>query len=143
MFAACMIDFDMGLMFHKPPMLMVDELLASDAGGGMVLSRVRADNIFLDAAGRLSRAGLTEVMAQSFAATEAYQAWLAGIVKPGGYLVGLDHLVYRGAAGVGDTLTTRVKSEGQIDRVALVSGEVRNGETLLAAGRLRLYSVEV
>ncbi|MDR2463358.1 MAG: hypothetical protein LBD30_06225 [Verrucomicrobiales bacterium] len=136
-----MTGFHLGLMFHRPPMLMVDDLLESDAGGGTAVLTVRANNIFLGANGRLSRVGLMEIIAQSFAATEAYQAWLAGTVKPGGYLVGLDNVTFHGDATVGDTLTTKVVSEGNIDRVAMVSGETRRGETLLVTGKFRLYSV--
>ncbi|MDR1191804.1 MAG: hypothetical protein LBK60_09125 [Verrucomicrobiales bacterium] len=135
-----MRGFHTGLMFHRPPMLMVDDLLESDAGGGVAALTVRPDNLFLDADGRLSRAGLMEVMAQSFAATEVYQAWLAGIVKPPGYLVGLERVEFRGDAAVGDTLTVTVCSEGNVDRVALVSGVARRGGTLLVTGNFRLYS---
>jgi len=135
-----MRDFSTEFMPHRPPMLLVDDLLESDATGGVAIVQIRPDNIFLNTAGVLSPAALVEFMAQSFAATEAYQAFLAGIIKPGGYLVGLDHIDFHQEVRIGDMLTAKVLMDGRIDRVCLVRGEVHKGEILIAAGKFRLFS---
>jgi predicted hotdog family 3-hydroxylacyl-ACP dehydratase len=131
-----MRGFHTGLMAHRPPMLLVDDLTAPDTA----TLTVRPDNIFLTGSGVLSRAGLLEFLAQSFSAADAYRAWLAGIrVPPGGYLVGLEHAEFHGDAAIGDTLTATVRRDGNVGRVVMASGEVRRGDTLLASANFRVF----
>ena len=131
-----MRGFHTGLMAHRPPMLLVDDLTAPDTA----TMTVRPGNIFLTADGHLSRAGLLEFLAQSFSAADTYRAWLSSIrIPPGGYLVGLEHAEFHGDAAIGDMLTATVHWDGNVGRVVMAGGEVRRDNILLASANFRVF----
>lgn len=129
-------------MTHRPPMLLVDELLEADKDSALTAYEVKADNIFLGADGLLSRPALIEVMAQALAAKSAFKAHSEGKDGEKGFLVMLKNIEFLGDARVGDVLKCEVKVSDFISQTYIANCAVRAGGVLLAEGELRIYCFE-
>lgn len=136
-----MVDFDPGTMPHRPPMRLVDRLLDADERRGTASFRIPPGNLFLDSDGVFAREALAEVMAQAFMALSVWQAARGGAPPAAGYLVGMRGLRVHADAREGDTLIAKVEATDRVAQVAMVAGQVFRGETLLAEGELRLYTL--
>lgn len=120
-------------------MLLIDRLLSCEEEGGCVEARLTEDNPFMDAHGNLEPLVAVELLAQTFAALKGY-ADLASEAGPGkGFLVGVRKVVVTGRARMGEVLTIHVAAKGEFDGFAVVDGEVRRGEEVLATGSLKLW----
>jgi len=80
-------------------------------------------------------------MAQAFMALSVWQAARDGAPPAAGYLVGMRSLRVHADAREGDTLIAKVEAADRVAQVAMVAGQVFRGETLLAEGELRLYTL--
>lgn len=127
------------LVPHREPMLLIDRLLSCRGEGGCVEARVTEGTPFVDAHGNLEPLVAVELLAQAFAALKGY-ADLASESGPGkGFLVGVRKVAVTGRARLGDVLTIHVAAKGEFDGFAVVEGQVRRGEDLLATGSLKLW----
>ena len=130
----------LGLIPHRPPMLLVDRLVQLTADGAVSETVPPPDGIFSRDDGRVEEAALFEMMAQTFAAASA-----AGREGPGpsaGYLVGLKRVAIHGPARVGATVTVRVKVISQVEDFSVVEGQVHQDGRLLASGQLTVFVPE-
>ena len=130
-----------GIMPHRPPMRMLEEV--SPAGEGRASGRMRVgdDNPFLREHGQLERAAFPEIMAQCFAA--AAGARVQAAQSPGeGYLAALRHIVIHEDAKKGDVLDIAVEVVAELSGVSVVAATVHCRATLLAEGELKIYIPE-
>lgn len=131
------------LLPHEGPMRLVDALLEHSEERERVQAVIEPAGLFCDATGRLSRAGLVEILAQSVAAGAGYQQKIASERPPAiGYLVGMKDVSFSAMARAGDTLEITLQKGFKMESFAFVDGAVTRGDTLLAAGTLKLYTEE-
>lgn len=128
------------VMAHKPPMLLVDELLEVQDGCAVTCFLIKEDNIFLNKDGLLAREALAEIMAQSFAALNAYNGAKENKKEEKGFLVGLRNIVVHADARLGDSLKCRVRAVDFIAQTYIVEGQIFKDDVLLAEGELRLFT---
>lgn len=128
------------LVPHKPPMVMVDEVLSSGQTSE-VLAVIRPDNRFLDDGGVLDRAALPELVSQAGAAADAFRN--DGAVKPG-MLVGCRKIEYFRDIRVGDRLVVSLEETAALDGWHIVAfNVVKEGEPgTVASGELKLCVLE-
>ncbi|WP_424246123.1 putative hotdog family 3-hydroxylacyl-ACP dehydratase [Elusimicrobium posterum] len=127
-------------MAHQPPMLLVDEVLEADAARATTTFLIKEESIFIDADGKFARAALIEVMAQSFAAGNAYNCVRENRAQEKGFLVGLRDIKIYADACVNDLLTCKVEKADFVAQTYIIKGRVFKGESLLAEGELRLFA---
>ncbi|MDR1044421.1 MAG: 3-hydroxyacyl-ACP dehydratase [Candidatus Adiutrix sp.] len=127
-----------GLIPHRPPMLVLDELLS--VTGEAAESRTVFDEgcLFLSADGQVEEAVLFEMMAQTFAALACCQRG-AETAGSAGFLVGLKRVALRGRARLGFPVTVKVRIFSQVEDFSVVDGEAFQDGELLAAGQLTIY----
>jgi predicted hotdog family 3-hydroxylacyl-ACP dehydratase len=130
------------LLPHRPPMALVDRLLASDGTAARAEATVAAEHLFARAGGELDPIALVEMFAQTYAAMQGFEDLCKGRPVKEGFLVGIRRIRIDGRARVGDRIEVAVRTVGAIDGFAVAEGEVRRGAELLASGSLKLWIPE-
>jgi predicted hotdog family 3-hydroxylacyl-ACP dehydratase len=133
--------FDLkAVMAHKPPMLLVDDILEAGEDTAVTAFKIKGDNIFLKESGLLARTALIEIMAQSLAAMNAYKAYKNGKAEEKGFLVMLKDIAFYGDAFAGEDLICRVEVSDVISQTYIARCAIYKEETALARGELRIFS---
>lgn len=127
------------LIPHRPPMRLVDELVAWSEEGGEVTARVVAGSPFAAADGRLEAVALVELLAQAYATLHGYEDRCQGRPPKMGFLVGSRSVRIEKEVRVADELRVTIRTVAELEGFALAEGEVRRGEELIAAGALKLW----
>ncbi len=126
------------LIPHKPPMLMVDELVRASDEEALVRADPGPDCPFFEN-GTLDRLAGIELIAQAYAAYRAWQAEKEKKALKTGFLVG----VQRSELGIlpsGKPLSIRVRTVGEFEEFAVAEGEIFLKEEKLSQARLKLWS---
>ena len=125
---------------HRPPILMLRELIACDRDTAEGIAWIPQVSPF-HAKGLLPRAFFVELLAQLVAAAQGYRE--AGEETPpgGGYLVGVHEFDCYRDAQMGDSLHLYVRSMNQVEGLNILEGRVTRGDDLLAFGELRCFLV--
>lgn len=130
-----------GLMPHKRPMRLIENVLSVHAdGSGTSETMITAENIFVDQDGNLAPEAVVELMAQAFAAISGSNDLQAGRPGQSGYLVGVKHARFLAQARVGDRLHIRVHPTGSYAGFVVIAGEVLRGKQVIARGELKIWS---
>lgn len=124
---------------HRPPMQLVDRLLAVDGDEGLVEVTLAPGNLLLGGDGVLDGVALIELIAQAYAAIQGYVDHCAGRPPGRGFLVGIRRAELLAPALLGMTLLVTVRTVARLDAFAMVEGEVRFDDTLLATAALKLW----
>lgn len=127
------------LIPQRPPILLVDGLECVEGDTAIGTLVVRTDNCFTDEDGLLAEAGVVEHIAQSASALFGYKALQAGVSEPEVRYIGevKKFRCYR-CPVVGETLSTTIKVEMEVESITLVRGEVRIGDELIAETQMKL-----
>ncbi len=120
-------------------MLLIDTLVASTQGNGRVTTTLPKSCIAAGTAGVISPLIHIELMAQAFAAAKGWEIIETGGEFPIGYLVGVQQFSTLSEAKAGDLLTIEVGTVGEFEGFAIVEGSVKRGDTLIAAGKIKLW----
>ena len=126
------------LIPHRPPFVMVDQLLSfteTTAHGGFT---IKADNIFLEN-GEFKEPGLLENIAQTAAARAGYISKKENKPVPIGYIGSVKNLEIYSFPKAGDELITEITIENQIFDVTIISGKVSCNEKLLAQCQIKIF----
>ncbi len=124
---------------HRPPMQLVDRLLAAANGSGSGETTVAAGCPLLGADGRLEKVALIELLAQCYAAVQGYIDQCAGRPPGRGFLVGIRKAQLYAPARIDDRLLVAVRTVARVDTFVMVEGEVRCDDRLLASALFKLW----
>lgn len=128
------------LIPHRPPMLLVDEVISAEEKIGRAHAVVSADHLFLRADGTLAPETCAELVAQGFGVCEAYRRLSKGLtIKGGGYLANIRDLVYLAPARAGDELIVRTEKIDECFDTYIVQGEILRGEEKLAQATVYIF----
>jgi radical SAM protein with 4Fe4S-binding SPASM domain len=127
------------LVPHKQPMLLIDRLLEVRERASLSEMIVRDDMIFVGKDGRLDEASYPEIISQAIAAQEGFRKLGSRGPHQEGFLLGIKNMVISGSAGVGDTLRISVLKVAKYGDFGIIQGEVRNGDTLIASGEVKVW----
>ena len=141
-----------GLIPHRPPMLVVDELCSVSAEAAESRTVFDESCLFLDADGFLEEAVLFEMMAQTFAALACltqvgaeggpaldHPVGQAAPAPGAGFLVGLKKVSLAARARLGTPVVVRVSIFSRVEDFSVVDGEAWQDGRQLAAGQLTIY----
>ncbi len=109
---------------HRPPMLLVDRLLERDCDKNLCIAEAKAvvDGIFVNEAGMLIPEYYLELIAQSMAAGNGYDAQCDRVSERTGYLVGIDAFTWFQDALPGEILRVDLKKIFEFGSVTIMAG---------------------
>ncbi len=124
---------------HRPPIVLVDELIASDGDNHLTRLTVRPDNVFTEN-GHLLEAGLIEHVAQSTALGTGYASAGAGEGSPPvGFIGAVSRLRIERLPAVGEQLETTVAMQHRLVQVQVLQGTVRCGAAVIATMEMKVF----
>jgi predicted hotdog family 3-hydroxylacyl-ACP dehydratase len=130
------------LIPHRPPMRLVDTLVAYTGQEGVIETRLPVDGLLVSGEGRLEEVALAELLAQSYAVVKGYGDRLTGNPVRKGFLVGIKDVVFERSVFAGEQLRITVRTVAAVEGFAVAEGEVLRGDELVAHGSLKLWISE-
>ena len=127
-----------GLLPHRPPMLLVETLVARQGNRATVRAVLPAAGIGVSD-GRFLPEYLIELIAQAAAAKSGYDALSLGRPAGGGMLAGVDGFAFPGLAVPGRVVRIETEETCAFGAIRLIHGEVFDGDQLLAAGDIKVW----
>lgn len=126
------------LLPHRPPMLFVDRLLEryGDKAKGEVVMPDRG--ICFDPDHKFPEFFI-EVIAQTMAMANGYDALCDGKNPNDGMLVGIDSFVFAHTAPPGALLHIVIEKSFEFGAVRIIHGEIFHGDVLLAQGDIKVW----
>jgi len=131
-----------GLLPHRPPILLVEELLDYDPLWADASGRVRDDCPFLRADGALHPLAGIEIVAQAAAALQGALARDTQAPAKAGLLVGVRDYRVAGVLRKGDSFRTEVRKSAEYPPLSVIEGRLWSGDTQIASGSLRVVTTE-
>jgi len=128
----------LGMIPQKPPIVMIDKIIAVSAQKATTALTIKTDNVFCQD-NHLQAAGLTENIAQTAAAQVGYLAHQAGEKPPVGFIGAIKNLKIHQLPKVGDEITTTIEVEHEIMHFTLINGTAKLGENILAACQMKIF----
>ena len=126
------------LLPHRPPMLFVDSLIRRWGNSSTAKAVLPESGICL-CRGNLLPEFFIELVAQSIAMANGYDALCAGVPRKNGMLVGVDTFSFSGKAVAGSTVRIETEKTFEFGAVKIIHGEVFAGDELLAAGDIKVW----
>ena len=126
------------LIPQKAPFVMVHKLLDVKEQSATSSFTIRKDNLFIKE-GIFQESGLIENIAQTAAAMSGYHAKRSGKAAETGFLGAVKNLLIYQLPGVDSRLTTEVTLVHQVLNVNLVSGSIRQGDSLVAECEMKVF----
>ena len=129
---------------HRPPMQLVDLLMACDpdAGAGTVEAVPGRKGLLMTGDGRLEPLALFEMIAQAYAAVKGYESLLKGLPVRGGYLVGIRRGRVEEIVSPGDRLIISVRTEKVLGEFSVAQGTVARAGRSVASAVIKVWSPE-
>jgi predicted hotdog family 3-hydroxylacyl-ACP dehydratase len=124
---------------HKPPMLMIDNLLEVMERASVSEMTVRSDMLFVAENGELDEAAYPEMISQAIAAQEGFRKIGSRNSELEGFLLGIKEMEIFAKAKVGDTLRISVYKAAKYGDFGIISGKVSRGTELLARGEIKVW----
>jgi len=132
-------DYILRLIPQRKPFRMVDQLVGVDGETAYTSLAIGNDNYFVEG-GVMSTCGLIEHIAQSASAMAGHKALQAGAQEPPqGILAEVKHFLCHRQPRAGETLSTQVTKGVEVAGVAIVTGETRVGDELIAQINMKIY----
>lgn len=127
------------LVPHARPMLAIDTLLAADAATGRVALRARPDAWYMRPDGRWDEIAGIELISQAAAALNGHDARSRGSPPPAGFLAEVRQYTVTDTVSAGDALTIEIRRTTEFGGFAVMTGELRRGDTPVATAELTFW----
>lgn len=131
------------LVPHRPPMLFIDSLIERVADRATASAVVPENGICVDSVQGVLPEFFIEVIAQTMAAVNGYDALCDGKEPHDGFLVGIDEFSFKGTPSAGKTIRIKIEQTFAFGTVKIVHGQVFDEEVLLASGTIKVWENEV
>lgn len=126
------------LIPHRPPMLFVDSLIERHSDEARATAVMPDSGICFDPEYAMPEYFI-EVVAQTMAMANGYDARVAEKQVQEGLLVGVDRFSFKETASAGTILHVAIKKTMEFGAIKVVHGVIFNGETLLVEGDLKVW----
>ena len=123
---------------QKPPMAMIDTIIAVTAQKARTALTITKENIFCDE-GFFQAPGLSENIAQTAAAQVGYLSHLAGEAPPVGFIGAIKNLNIEQLPKVGDQLITEIEIEHEIMNFTVINGISKVGDQVMAKCQMKIF----
>ncbi len=129
------------LVPHRPPMLLISELLFREDDYALVSAITPEDGLFVFR-GKVVPEYLIEVLAQAMAAMNGYDSLQMGKRAPGGVLAGIDRFEWQDLPGTGCELQVHVEKVFEFAQITVMKGQITECGRAIAQGELKLWLQE-
>lgn len=126
---------------QRPPMVMVDGLLANEELESKSTFKLTEKNIFI-CDGFFTEAGLIENIAQTAALKAGFEAHQKGEKVKTGFIGAVKKFKLHQLPKVGQSLITTIKPTHNFGNISLVKGEVWSNSLLMAEAELTIFTQE-
>lgn len=126
------------LLPHKPPLLLVETLVARKGSRTVALATLPAAGLFVTA-GCILPEYMIELIAQTAALGNCYDAFASGMKPRDGMLVGIDSFSWLVQPQAGTPVRIETDITFVFGAMKVIHGEVYAGEDLLAAGDIKVW----
>ena len=130
------------LLPQRPPFVMIDRLLSSDAMYSVTVLEVRDDNIFVEDE-RLTASGLIENIAQTCAARIGYINLNNGSTVKIGVIGSISNLTVTRTPKVGERLTTTIQLLEEMFNVTMVLASIKIGEEEIVSANMKIALTDI
>lgn len=130
------------LIPQRPPFVMIDRLLLSDAVYSVTELEVRNDNIFVEDE-RLTASGLIENIAQTCAARIGYINLNNGDTVKIGVIGSISNLNVTRTPKVGEKLTTTIQLLEEVFNVTMVLASIKIGEEEIVSANMKIALTDI
>jgi predicted hotdog family 3-hydroxylacyl-ACP dehydratase len=131
-------DFEiLDLIPQRPPMTMIDALIAADDKSARGQLYIRESNLFSDN-GVLAEPGLIEFIAQTAAAYTGYKNKTTSKKVSEGYIGAIKNLVIHELPKVNSPIQSEIVVENEIVGYTIIAGRVYQEDRLLAECEMRI-----
>ncbi len=127
------------LLPHRPPMILVDQLISFQDGAGCVSALVRENDLFVATDGCLEEVAMIELVAQSYATIKGYDDQINKRPVQRGFLVGGRTFKFLRLPHIGETLLIDIVVSGELDSFSVVDGVIKVGDEIIAKGSVKLW----
>lgn len=127
------------LLPHRPPMILVDQLVGFEAGRGCVSATIGANDLFVTQDGTLETVALIELVAQSYATMKGYDDLINQRSVQRGFLVGSRTFKVLRCPRVGESLMIDITTAAELDSFSVIDGVIRVGDEVIAQGSVKLW----
>ena len=125
---------------QRQPVVMIDNLVASDEIKTVSDFRISMENIFCEN-GFLNESGLTENIAQTAAARAGYECFKNKVPVPVGYIAAIKDLHIHQLPKVNSDISTQIEITNKIFDITIIKGKVFQAEKLLAECEMRIIAI--
>jgi len=125
------------LIPQRPPILMIDELVAQDDQQTITAFEIKPDNLFVSDH-ELEEAGIIENIAQSAAARAGYYYQLHNQKPPLGFIGAISKVIISRYPKVGEKLKTVIVLKSEVFNISLIKGTTFVGETQIAECEMKI-----
>lgn len=126
------------LIPHRPPMLLIDELIEREGDKAKASAVMPEIGIFFDANTNFPEFFI-EVVAQTIAASQGYDALVASEGINGGMLVGIDSFSFYKNCAPATIITISIEITFTFGAIKVVHGELFDGDMLLGEGDIKVW----
>jgi 3-hydroxyacyl-[acyl-carrier-protein] dehydratase len=126
------------LMPHRLPMLFIDSLISRTGDKATALAKVPAHPICINPGRGLLPEFYIEIMAQTMAAANGYDALCENRTPRNGFLVGLDKFELLEKADA-ETLRIETTKTFEFGPVKIIEGRVYCGDMMVASGEVKVW----
>ena len=130
------------LIPQRPPFVMIDRLVSSDAVYSVTELEVRPDNVFIDN-NHLSAAGMVENIAQTCAARIGYINLNSGQTVKIGVIGSISNFNIVRTPSVGEHLVTTIQLLEEVFQVTLVEAIIKSGDEELARCNMKIALTDI
>lgn len=130
------------LIPQRPPFVMIDKLLSSDAVYSVTELEVRNDNIFVEDE-RLTASGLIENIAQTCAARIGYINLNNGSTVKIGVIGSISNLTVTRTPKVGERLTTTIQLLEEVFNVTMVHASIMIGDEEIVSANMKIALTDI
>ncbi|MBU1566928.1 MAG: ACP dehydratase [Proteobacteria bacterium] len=127
------------LLPHKPPMLLVEALVEREGACAVAMATLPAVGLFITATGHILPEYFIELIAQTAALGNCFDAVTAGNATRNGMLVGVDSFSWPGQPQPGTPVHIETDIAFSFGAMKVIHGEVYAGKALLAVGDIKVW----
>jgi len=120
-------------------MLIINQLLEKDKDTAVAEAVVPSKGIFVDPDKGLLPEYIIELVAQSMAAANGFDAKQSDQIPSRGFLVGIDNFSWMGKVCPGETLRVELKKTLKFQAVTIMEGRVVGPNGLVACGEIKVW----
>jgi predicted hotdog family 3-hydroxylacyl-ACP dehydratase len=128
------------LVPHRPPMLLVRQIIERGKDTALADAIVPDAGIFLDGSSGVILPELyIEIMAQAIATINGWDALNGATASVRGFIVGMNHIVFNGHAVPGEIIWIEMTRKLEFGEITIFDGLVRTNREIVIQGEIKVW----